>query len=175
GSWWNTSIRPSRSENIFDLPKSMRVAVEAHGTDHRVEDDGERVRHVFAWSNPKPINQEAGAISSHDWGPRWALSTFTSYAQIGDHYGRLHAEAAKVTPAMPALAAQIVGTPADPLSQARLIHAWVTRNIRYVAVDFGQGKLMPTLASETVRNRYGDCKAQVALMSALLAALGIES
>src|SRR5215813_14215142 len=41
GSWWNTLIRTIRSENIFDLPKSMRVAVEAHGTDHRVEDDGE--------------------------------------------------------------------------------------------------------------------------------------
>lgn len=173
--FWNSAVRSTRSERIFDHPKSMRVAVEAHGTDHRVEDNGERVRHTFTWSNSKPVTEEAGAISLYDWAPRWALSTFASYTEIGDHYGRLHGDSAKVTPDIAALANQIVGTTTDPLSQARLIYEWVTRNIRYVAVDIGQGKLTPTVASETVKNRYGDCKAHVALMAALLAARGIES
>ena len=37
------------------------------------------------------------------------------------------------------------------------------------------GELTPTAPIETVRNRYGDCKAQVALLAALLSARGIEN
>src|SRR5262249_4856032 len=39
----------------------------------------------------------------------------------------------------------------------------------------GQGKQKPVAAEETVRNGYGDCKSQVALLAALLAARGIAS
>jgi hypothetical protein len=52
---------------------------------------------------------------------------------------------------------------------------WVSQNIRYVAVSIGQGMLAPTPADETIVNRYGDCKAQTALLAALLAARGIDS
>jgi hypothetical protein len=153
----------------------MRLGVEQHGTDHLTETKGERTRLVFNWSNLKTVGEEAGATSTYDWGPRIAISTFASYAEIGDHYGKLHADAARVTPDIAALAEQIVGTTVDPEAQARLIYEWVARNIRYVAVDVGQGKLMPIAASETLRHRYGDCKAHVALMAALLSARGIES
>jgi transglutaminase-like putative cysteine protease len=173
--YWRSSFRTERSERILDYPASMRLGVEQHGTDQRVETKGDRTRLVFSWSNRNTVSEEAGSTSPLDWGPRVAISAFASYADIGDHYGRLHAGAAQVTPDIAALAAQIVETTVDPTAQARLIYEWVAHNIRYVAVDVGQGKLTPIVASETVKNRYGDCKAHVALMAALLAARGIES
>jgi hypothetical protein len=59
--------------------------------------------------------------------------------------------------------------------QARQLYEWVTQKVRYVAVSIGSGALTPTPAAETIRNRYGDCKAHVALLAALLAAKGIMS
>ena len=59
--------------------------------------------------------------------------------------------------------------------QARLLYEWVTQKVRYVAVSIGSGALTPTPAAETIRNRYDDCKAHVALLAALLAAKGIMS
>jgi transglutaminase-like putative cysteine protease len=173
--YWRPSLRTQRSELILDHPSSMRLAIEQHGTDHRVETSGERTRLMFGWSNPRTIDEEPGATSPYDWAPRVALSTFTSYAEIGDHYGRLHADAARVTPDITKLAAQIVGATTDPREQARLIYDWVSHNIRYVGVEVGQGMLMPSAAADTIKHRYGDCKAYVALMAALLAARGIDS
>ena len=52
--------------------------------------------------------------------------------------------AAKVTPTVSALATKIVGTVTEPREQARLLAEWVSKNVRYVAVSIGQGKLAPT-------------------------------
>ena len=121
-------------------------------------------------SRPKP-----GATSDYDWSDRFSVSTFRSYAEIGDHYGKLHAASAAVTPAVTELAAKIVGPASDRATQARLLSEWVAQNVRYVAVSVGQGTLAPTPADETIGNRYGDCKADTALLAALLAARGIAS
>lgn len=177
-SWspfWRDSARTILSERIFERPAGMPLGVEQHGGDYRTERVGERVRQIFSWRNQKSAPDEAGSTSPADWGPRFVVSTFKSYAEIGDHYANLHATAAAVTPDVAALAAEIVGSTADRAMQARLLFGWVTRNIRYVAVSVGQGKLTPTAASETIRNRYGDCKAVVALLAALLAARDIAS
>ena len=171
----NPSARTVRSEIIIDHPAAMRLADEHHGIGYRVENSGDRVRRVFSWTNRAVVGEEVGATSRLDWGPRFAISTYGSYAEIGDHYGERHARSSVVTPDIAALAAEIVGSATDRRTQARLLYDWTTRNIRYVAVLIGQGKLTPTAASETVRNRYGDCKAHAALLAALLAARGIAS
>ncbi|MBI3199085.1 MAG: DUF3857 and transglutaminase domain-containing protein [Rhodospirillales bacterium] len=172
---WQSSHRTKLSERIFERPAGMPLGVEHHGDNYRTEQVGERVRQAFSWRNEKSVPDEAGSTSPADWGPRFMVSTFKSYAEIGDHYATLQAKAAAVTPDVAALAAEIVGSTTDRTQQARLLFEWVTRNIRYVAVSVGQGKLTPTPASETIRNRYGDCKAVVALLAALLAAKDIAS
>lgn len=171
-----TLARINGSEMTIDVPAARPLLVEHHGSvRYRTEPSGERVRHVFSWSNDKAVPSEAGATSDHDWSDRFSVSTFSSYAEIGDYYGRLHAVAAAVTPAVSELAAKIVGPASDRATQARLLSEWVAQNIRYVAVSVGQGTLAPTPADETIGNRYGDCKADTALLAALLAARGIAS
>lgn len=177
-SWksvWNTSARTTLSERIFERPTAAPLAVEHRGGDYRIEPAGERVRQIFSWRNEKSVPAEAGSTAPTDWGPRFVVSTFNSYAQIGDHYAALHTASAAVTPDIAALAADIAGSANDRTIEAHLLFEWVTRNIRYVAVSVGQGKLTPTPASETIRNRYGDCKAVVALLAALLATRDIAS
>lgn len=177
-SWsaaWRTTNRTVRSERVFERPVGMALIEEHHRLDYRVDSDADRVRQVFSWRNDRPVGEEAGSTSPLDWAPRFAVSTFGSYAEIGGHYGKLHAVAATPTPEIEALAAEIVGAAADRAAVARQLFEWTQRNVRYVAVSIGQGKLMPVAPVETVRNRYGDCKAQVALLAALLAARGIAS
>lgn len=173
--YWRPETQVDLAEHVFEHADSMPVTDEAHGTAYRVEKTDGRVRRIFSWSNPTRVSEEAGAVSRFDWGPRYAISTLGSYSDIGDPYGRLHTASATVGPEVAALAAEIVGTTSEPKDQARLLYDWVTRNIRYVAVAVGQGKLTPTPAAETIKNRYGDCKAQVALLAALLAARDIPS
>jgi transglutaminase-like putative cysteine protease len=172
---WFKNMRTLLSERIFDAPSTMKLEVEAHGVGYHVEPLGDRVRRTLTWSNPNPTPVEAGAVSEFDWGSRATVSTYASYAEIGDYYGTLHSEAAGLTADMRSLAADIVKGAADREDEARRLYDWVTRKIRYVGVEIGKGKLKPASAEETLRNRYGDCKAMVALLSALLQARGIAS
>ena len=170
-----TLARVKESEMTIDVPASLPLLVEHHGVRYRTEAANERIRHVFSWSNDRAIPHESGSTSDYDWSDRFSVSTFRSYAEIGDHYGRLHAAASAVTPVVTELAAKIVGPASDRATQARLLSEWVAQNVRYVAVSVGQGTLAPTPADETIGNRYGDCKADTALLAALLAARGIAS
>lgn len=179
GFGWVVPVRPAtrikKAEVILEHAASLALAEEHNGVDYRRETAGDRVRDIFTWSHDSIVPDEPGATSDLDWAPRFVVSTFKSYAEIGDAYGRLQAAAAKVTPAVSELAAKIVGSATEPREQARLILQWMSQNIRYVAVQIGQGTLAPTAADATIRDRYGDCKAQTALLAALLAARGIES
>jgi transglutaminase-like putative cysteine protease len=179
GFSWTAPLRSlarvKASEMTIDVPATLPLLTEHHGVGYRTESSGGRVRHIFSWSNDKAIASEPGATSDYDWSDRFSVSTFKSYAEIGDYYGKLHAASAAVTPAVMELAAKIVGTATDRAAQARLLSEWVAQNVRYVAVSVGEGTLAPTPADETIGNRYGDCKADTALLAALLAARGIAS
>ena len=82
---------------------------------------------------------------------------------------------ANVTPEIAAVAEEITRGIADRRGQAIAIDGWMKKNIRYVGVYLGPGRLIPNEAAAVLRNRFGDCKDKATLMSALLAAKGIGS
>ncbi len=55
------------------------------------------------------------------------------------------------------------------------IAAYVRDQIRYVAVEIGEGRFVPRPAGKTMSNRFGDCKDKVTLMRAMLQAAGVSS
>ena len=54
-------------------------------------------------------------------------------------------------------------------------YAWVQRNIRYLAYEAGISAHQPALHAETIRKRYGDCKAMSLLLKTLLRAQGFDA
>jgi hypothetical protein len=57
----------------------------------------------------------------------------------------------------------------------RRLYEYVAQHIRYVALQFGQGRVVPHDADAVMRLGYGDCKDHATLLQALLAAVGIGS
>jgi Transglutaminase-like superfamily len=103
------------------------------------------------------------------------FSTFANHEAIAAaYYDQAKAKAA-VTPEVQALADEITKDKADVRAQAEAIYSWVSRNIRYVAVYFGSGRYVPNDTGTILSRRFGDCKDDATLLSALLAAKGIES
>ena len=54
-------------------------------------------------------------------------------------------------------------------------YAWVQRNIRYLAYEAGISAHQPVAPAETIRKRYGDCKAMALLLKTLLKAQGFDA
>jgi transglutaminase-like putative cysteine protease len=80
-----------------------------------------------------------------------------------------------VTPAVSELAERITRGKADVPAQAEALFKWVSQNIRYVAVYFGSGRYVPNDTGTILSRRFRDCKDDATLLSALLAAKGIDS
>jgi transglutaminase-like putative cysteine protease len=119
--------------------------------------------------------REPGMISPKDVVPLFVASTVPSWETIGAKFRETSAPSVESTPEIAAKAAEIAGD-AKGVDAARAICRWVARNVNYVSVRLDVSDAwVPHRASEVLRNGYGDCKDQYALLASLLAARGIAS
>jgi hypothetical protein len=160
-----------------EAPAAVDLQVKATGTGvtHSVELSGDIRRHTITIVPDGYQPEEPGAVSPFDRDPSILVSTFKSYQELGSAYGNGAFPKAAVTPEIASLANEITKNIDDRRAQAVAIDAWVKKNIRYVAVLLTLGRVVPHDAATVLKNKFGDCKDKVTLMSALLAAKGIGS
>jgi tetratricopeptide (TPR) repeat protein len=72
-------------------------------------------------------------------------------------------------------AAELTKGKSGDMAKVKALYDYVSRNIRYVSLSFGLGRIQPHAASEVLGNGYGDCKDKNTLLAALLDAQGFHS
>jgi len=154
---------------------TLNVAVLGPGIEERVAEEPGVVRHIVSYHRLARSADEPGATSPLDRDARVFISTFKDYEELGRAYWGEASKRATVTPEIQALADEITVGIADKRAQAAAIDHWIKGNVRYVAIYLGSGRVVPNEAATVLKNKYGDCKDQVTLMTALLAAKGIAS
>jgi hypothetical protein len=119
------------------------------------QEGGDVVRH---WSGSPPhLNvEETNVANLPRVVPSLAFSTFPNYEAIASAYHDGARPAAVVTPEVQRLADEITKDKADVRSQAEAVFDWVSRNIRYVAVYFGNGRYVPNDTQTILSRRFGD-------------------
>ena len=156
------------------VPKSMSPVIDASGLDVSKKTDGDQVIYAAHFSNAKPLIHSP-LQSEFDQEPRLTVSTFKNYDALAAAYAQLIQPALQVTPAIQAKADEITTGVKDRKLQAQKLYDWIGAHVRYVALEFGQGGIVPHDAARTLDVGYGDCKDQAALFAALLKAKGIDS
>ncbi|WP_429301585.1 DUF3857 domain-containing transglutaminase family protein [Paraburkholderia sp. GAS199] len=161
---------------IFDLPADVPLHADARGyvALPPVTENG-RTRYEFDYRHGPYARLEAGAVGYANWGDRLMVSTVPDFANFAARYRGPATDATMSDPQIVQLARSLTAQAADPRTRARLLYDWVRLNIRYVALFLGETAAVPHRAIDILHNRYGDCKDHVALYSALLAAVGIDS
>ncbi|CAI2790310.1 Uncharacterized protein involved in cytokinesis, contains TGc (transglutaminase/protease-like) domain [Serratia grimesii] len=156
-----------------DLPMHIYIR-DVEGSDKPQIRDGQA---YWRWHYQRSVPLKAQNWAADRWtfSPTIMASTYREWPQLAKAYQLKASEAAKVTPAVQAMADHITAGIDDRREQAAAIYRWVAQNIRYVAVYLGNGGLEPNSAQSILDNHYGDCKDHVVLLEALLAAKGIES
>jgi hypothetical protein len=132
-------------------------------------------RKIYRWDYvpAQKARIEQGAVSYLDYGQYLAVSTFGDFATFAKAYdARAHST---LTPQIQDLANGLTAGLDTPRAKAIALSDWVRKHIRYVAVYVGPGGVVPHPVDTILANRYGDCKDHVALLEAMLAAVGIES
>ncbi len=182
--YWSEFFTPhyryEHAEFVLTHEAGVKMAVDAVGlVGGRVaplpEDAPGVVRYRYMFQQQQALPMESGQVDITDFAPHLAFSTFASYADFAQAYQARAKPMAAVTPAIAALANELVAGAADDRTKVRKLYNWVSGNIRYVSESVGSNGFIPHAAHSVLENRYGDCKDHVVLLEALLDAVGIDS
>jgi Domain of Unknown Function with PDB structure (DUF3857)/Transglutaminase-like superfamily len=118
---------------------------------------------------------EPNEVAETDFGAYMAVSSFADWADLGKAYLARADDKAKPSDDIKKLAAEITTGAKNKRDEVRMIHQWVSRNVRYVGVFLGLGGFVPRTTTQILETKYGDCKDHTTLTIALLRARGIEA
>jgi transglutaminase-like putative cysteine protease/tetratricopeptide (TPR) repeat protein len=161
----------------IDVPKDKYVQVSSPELKSETRDEGDR--RVFFWKHSqlalsKPDGKKEQATTDSE-PPKVQITTFKNWEEVGNWWGALASEQAKVTPAIQEKARELTAGLSTDTEKAKAIYRYVAMKFRYVSISFGAGRYRPHSAEEVMANQYGDCKDKHTLLATLLKAAGIPA
>jgi hypothetical protein len=134
-------------------------------------------RAVYRWQfkNIPQIIPEADMPPQAEINPTIILSTFNSWQEVYGWWWKLAKDKIKADAAIQGKVKELVKAKASAEEKAAAIYDFCSRQIRYVAVEYGQAGFEPHPAADIFRNKYGDCKDQSVLLVTMLREAGLNA
>ena len=158
----------------INVPKARHIKMKTRpGFDPKVTEEGDR--RIYRWTHSHQPGGKRLKPPNPNQEPSVQLSTFQSWDDVGAWYAFLEKTRRQPDDAIRAKAVELVQGKSDDMEKVKALYDYVSRNIRYVSLSFGLGRIQPHAASEVLANGYGDCKDKNTLLAALLQTQGIQS
>ena len=164
----------------INVPKDRQIKLKSKpGYEAKITEDGDR--RIYRWTHSRLKNDDdtdkkkKKKKAADDEVPSVQLTTFKSWEELGAWYAGLERERRIPDDSVKKEAAALVKGKTDDMAKVKALYEYVSRNIRYVSLSFGLGRIQPHPASEALANGYGDCKDKNTLLAALLDAEGFHS
>ena len=97
-----------------------------------------------------------------------------SWEEAGHSYHRLFDNGEKPETEIASQVEDLANGQSDVLSKIDALYTYVSRQIRYVAVEIGIGGYQPHLPADVYKNKYGDCKDKASLLISMLNKIGLR-
>jgi transglutaminase superfamily protein/uncharacterized protein DUF3857 len=98
-----------------------------------------------------------------------------SWEEAGRDYHVLFDDGEKPSSELSAQVDTLSGDKAGDLAKLDALYSYVSRKIRYVAIEIGKGGYQPHQAADVFRYQYGDCKDKANLLITMLNKVGIRA
>ena len=106
--------------------------------------------------------------------PSILISSFSSWDEIYKWWKSLYKDKLKLNEEVKDFVKELTKDAAADYDKAKRLYEFVARNIRYVAIEYGESGHEPHYANEVFMNKYGDCKDQAILLVAMLKHAGLK-
>jgi hypothetical protein len=120
-----------------------------------------------------PPWQSVAAIVTVNYDPAGSAA-IQSWEEAGRVESRLNADAEKSNADIIAEVDQLTTGQTDLLKKLNAVYTFVSRDVRYVAVEIGIGGYQPHAAADVFRYKYGDCKDKATLLLTMLDHVGLR-
>lgn len=133
----------------------------------------ERTLYEYDLNNTVPIKSNSQSPSWYDPYGRYYFSDVETWQNVIDWAIPLYQSAIKPSPVIKTVVEEIKTKSNSVSQQAALALHYVQDNIRYLGVEMGKNSHQPSLATDTLNRRYGDCKDKAVLLITILRELGV--
>ncbi len=138
-----------------------------------MEEKDNRKIYVWKFNQIKSIIPEYSMPPISLINPGILVSSFSSWDQIYKWWKSLYEDKIELCQEIKDLVAKITKDLDSDLDKAKKIYEFAAKNIRYVAIEYGDSGYEPHHVQEVFKNRYGDCKDQAILLTAMLREAGL--
>ncbi len=107
--------------------------------------------------------------------PHLAYSNHPEWGDLADWYGRHVATRIRASRQVEAMAEKLTEGASNRREKIARIYGFVTNEIRYVGLEFGEHKYRPFSADWVLTHRMGDCKDTAGLLVALFSSIDIPA
>jgi len=141
----------------------------------RIQDKGEFLDYSWSFSDIPQIIPEPAMPPGVRINPTILLSTFNDWEEIFTWWKGLSKDKIKADPDIKTKVKELAADVASPEARAAAIYNYCAKDIRYVAVEYGQAGYEPHAAADIFKNKYGDCKDQAVLLVTMLKEAGLTA
>jgi len=134
-----------------------------------------KIRYNWKFKDIPQIIPEPYMPDNVEINPIIIISTFSSWDQIYNWWWSLARDKIKATKPIKELVYRLTKDAKTEEEKAKILYNFCARNIRYVAVAYGQAGYEPHQAEEIFLNKYGDCKDQSILLVTMLREAGLNA
>jgi transglutaminase-like putative cysteine protease len=132
---------------------------------------------VYSWKfkEIEPIIPEDGMPHLSLINPAIVVSSFDSWDEVYAWWYKLYKDKITLNDEVKNFLKDLIKDCKDDLEKAKKVYEFCAKNIRYVAVEYGDSGHEPHKAIEIFWNRYGDCKDKATLLVAMLREAGLKA
>jgi len=139
------------------------------------EETEKSVTYSWRFKELSPIIPEEPMPSISIINPAIGISNFSSWEEIYKWWYSLYKDKIVLNKEVKDFTANLVKGAKGDLEKAKRIYDFCSRNVRYVAVEYGESGYEPHYANDIFVNRYGDCKDKAILLVAMMKEAGLKA
>jgi len=171
------SVPVVRTEAILDAPEGGMPAWEVAGIElqPRHESAEGRERLIFVRTDTPGVPADLPPAPMLSVTPHLVYSTRSEWGDLGAWYDRHVEPRLRSSGEIRSLVERLTDGVTDRRERIRALYRYVTDEIRYVGLEFGEHRFRPFSPDWVVHHRMGDCKDKAALLVTLLREAGIPA
>ncbi|MFA5337664.1 MAG: DUF3857 domain-containing protein [Candidatus Omnitrophota bacterium] len=139
------------------------------------EETEKSISYLWKFKEIGPIIPEEPMPSISIINPAIGISNFSSWEEIYKWWYGLYKDKIVLNKEVKEFTANLIKDAKDDLEKAKKIYDFCSRNVRYVAVEYGESGYEPHYANDIFVNRYGDCKDKAILLVAMMKEAGLKA
>ena len=172
-----------KEEIVLDVPAERALKLKT-APELTPETRTENGRKTYTWKSanlehksPEAVRKEAlrQTVEKGTPAPAIQVSTFQSWDEVARWFAEIQRDRIAPGPEIKAKATELARGLDSDEAKTQAIYDFVSKEIRYIGLEFGIGRFQANPASSVLAHGYGDCKDKHTLLASMLQAVGVKA